>query len=167
MNPVGSNQQVTVHARAVTQYCGNTRRVLLIPCNTGTQPDRIGHAISHAGAQRFNQIYAVNVQILAPPPRLRRFPQRHRKDIGPAPAQAQFLRAGAKSIPRNPRRRAKRIEHLHSVGAELQSGADLGNLRRALQNGDGMALFQERQRSCEPTYTATCNQDVHGLAAGP
>ncbi len=106
-------------------------------------------------AQRFDKIGPVHMQVLAAPPRMRRFAQGNHQYTAAAPAEAQLLRPGTERIPLDPRADTQRFEHPHAIRADLQAGADFIQNVGLFEDGDLMPQLLERQSGRQPADTST------------
>ena len=155
MDPVRPHEQVAADRFSRIEVRRYLRVILRIGHNPVAQLHRAGLPVPQGAGKGAGQVRAVDVQVLPAPPRAGGFPQGNCQDAAPALAKPQLLLPWPERIFLDARRNPERLEHAHTVGADLQAGADFLKHAGLVQNGHPVTQILACPRGRQPPDTAT------------
>jgi hypothetical protein len=158
---VGADHELGVHIGRAVDAQRHAIDALVEGRHAGIEHDRLRIHGVHRPLQRQVQVAAVDLEVRRTVALRMLFAQRQPVQHLAAVEAAEFERLGQHAGARDRLAQAQHIEHLHRVGAHLDAGAHLAELRRLLVDPHAMAALQQRGGRGQAAEAGTDDGDVH------
>jgi hypothetical protein len=161
MNTICADKKLALDSFAGVQCRTNASLILLIGNNFSAKTDCFRTACDQCIVESLDQVSPVDMEIVSAPAIDRRLAERDVEQPTTAAAHPHFQSLGTERILENAGGYSQLIEHLHAIGAELDTRADFIQHAGLFENENLVSKMIERQSGGQAPNASACYQDAH------